>query len=66
MSGTVKRAFELAPDCSTIDEIRAKLKKEGFENVLEHLQGSGIQKELKSRLRAPSLAAIRASSEQGN
>ena len=66
MSGTVKRAFELAPDCSTIDEIRARLKKEGFENVLEHLQGSGIQKELKSRLRAPNPAAIRASSEQGN
>jgi hypothetical protein len=62
----VKRAFELAPDCSTIDEIRARLKKEGLENVLEHLQGSGIQKELRSRLRAPRLAATSTSSEQGS
>ena len=51
MSGTVKRAFELAPECQTIDEIRNKLRKEGFENVLEHLQGSSIQKELRSRLK---------------
>jgi hypothetical protein len=42
--------LEIAPECQSIDEIRSKLKKEGFENVLEHLQGSAIQKELKLRL----------------
>jgi hypothetical protein len=51
MSGTVKRAFELAPQCKTIDEIRIKLKNEGYANVVEHLQGLGIQKELRARLR---------------
>lgn len=51
VSGTVARAFEIAPECSTIDEIRAKLKSEGFENVHEHLQGGSIQRELRKRLR---------------
>jgi hypothetical protein len=47
----VKRAFELAPDCTSIDEIRLKLKQEGYDAVQEHLQGSSIQKELRLRLR---------------
>lgn len=50
MSGTVKRAFELAPECGTLDEIRLRLKQEGFDNVVEHLQGLSIQRELKVRL----------------
>lgn len=50
MSGTVKRAFELAPDCTSIDEIRSRLKREGREAIDEHLQGSSIQKQLKLTL----------------
>ena len=50
MSGTIKRAFELAPECTTIDEISSKLKREGHESVVQHLQGLGIRKELRAKL----------------
>jgi hypothetical protein len=50
MAGTVQRAFEIAPECRSIDEIRSKLIREGHAAVQEHLQGSSIQKELKLRL----------------
>jgi hypothetical protein len=50
LSGTVQRAFLLAPDCTTIDEIRSKLKQEGCESVQEHLQGASIQRQLKLML----------------
>jgi hypothetical protein len=39
----IARAFQLAEDCSSIDEIRAKLKKEGFSNVDAHLMGGQIR-----------------------
>lgn len=45
--GTVHRAFQLAPECSSIDEVRRKLKQEGYGAVDEHLQGPRIQKDLK-------------------
>jgi hypothetical protein len=45
--GTVERAFQLAPECSSIDEIRRKLKREGYSAVDEHLQGSSVQVDLK-------------------
>ena len=51
--GTVERAFQLAPECQTIDEVRAKLKHEGHSNVDAHLQGGAIRQELKKRLKQP-------------
>ena len=39
-TGTVGRAFELAPECRTIDELRNKLVREGHTNVDAHLHGS--------------------------
>ncbi len=49
--GTVQRAFQLAPECISIDEIRRKLKREGYSAVDEHLQGNSIQNELKLLLK---------------
>ena len=49
-TGTVERAFQLAPECSSMDELRFKLKKDGCSNVDEHLQGV-LRKELTGRLR---------------
>ncbi len=49
--GTVQRAFELAPECTRIDDIRRKLKQEGNSAVDEHLQGSSIQNDLKKMLK---------------
>ena len=49
--GTVERAFQLAPECSSIDELRAKLRKEGCSSVDTHLQGPSIRKDLSKLLR---------------
>jgi hypothetical protein len=50
VKGTIKRAFELAPDCTSIDEIRSKLRREGYDEVGEHLQGGSIQRDLRLKL----------------
>jgi hypothetical protein len=39
-AGTVERAFQLAPECQSIDQLRAKLVREGCTNVDAHLSGS--------------------------
>ena len=50
MTGTVERAFQLAPECQTINELRAKLEREGHSGVEAHLKGS-LRKELKALLK---------------
>jgi hypothetical protein len=50
--GTVERAFQLAPGCRTIDELRAKLVREGHTSIEAHLQGS-LRRDLK-KLMLPS------------
>jgi hypothetical protein len=40
MVGTVERAFQLAPERRTMDELRSKLLREGHTNIQEHLQGT--------------------------
>ena len=45
MVGTVERAFQLARECRSLEELRAKLIKEGCTNVDAHLQGS-LRKDL--------------------
>ena len=56
--GTIERAFQLAPECTTIDDIRFKLKREGYSEVDNHLQRSSIQRDLKRMLkRQPSLSS---------
>ncbi len=49
-AGIVERAYQLAPHCRTIDEIRNKLVKEGYGSVDAHLQGSSLRRELKTLL----------------
>lgn len=50
MSGTVERAFELAPKCKSMKELTKRLVKEGLPDVHGHLQGSTIRKELHRQL----------------
>lgn len=52
MAGTVARAFALAPECMTIDELKAKLRREGFEGIEAHLQGGSIRNELRRLFKA--------------
>jgi hypothetical protein len=49
---TLERAFELAEngEMSTVNEIRARLKKEQMDSVDAHLAGQTIQKQLRERL----------------
>lgn len=43
----IERAFELAPSCSTINELRSLLTREGYEFAAAHLSGLGLQRELR-------------------
>jgi hypothetical protein len=45
--GTIERAFQLAEQCATVDEVRAKLKREGHLHVDAHLAGARIRSDLK-------------------
>ena len=57
--GTVERAFELAAQSATIEEVRQKLKREGYSQVEEHLSGCAIRSDLKKVLKsAPSSEAV--------
>jgi hypothetical protein len=44
-------AYQLAPECTNLDDVRHKLKKEGYSSVEEHLQGGSIQKDLRRLLK---------------
>lgn len=43
----IERAFELAPQVTTIEEIRKALRSEGYSNVDTHLSGASIKAQLK-------------------
>ena len=47
----IERAYQLAPEASSLDEIRAQLKKEGFAQVHAHLAGPRIRADLAKLLR---------------
>jgi hypothetical protein len=49
--GTVERALQLAPECMSLEELRRRLKKEGYSLVDEHLAGSQIKAKLRNLLR---------------
>lgn len=44
--GVIERAYELAPTCANIDDVRTALKKEGYSNVDAHLAGHKIKADL--------------------
>ena len=45
----VERAFEIARDSKSIDEIRKVLRHEGYSNVDAHLAGASIKADLKKQ-----------------
>ena len=49
-AGTVERAFQLARGSATLDELRQKLKREGYSQVEEHLSGGALRSDLKKLL----------------
>lgn len=46
----IERAFELAQQSTTIEEIRNALRREGYSHVDAHLAGPTIKADLKKRL----------------
>lgn len=44
--GIIERAFQLAQVSATVEEIRARLQKEGYSNVDAHLMGRKIRSDL--------------------
>ena len=51
----IERAFQMAPDCSSIEELRAKLSREGYGNVDDHLRSSSLRADLKRQFRGARL-----------
>lgn len=49
-TGTVERAYQVAPECRTIEQLRSKLIREGHANVDAHLHGS-LRRELTNLLK---------------
>ena len=47
IKNTVERAFQLAEQSTSIDEVRTKLKSEGYLQVDAHLAGRSIRDDLK-------------------
>ena len=43
----IERAFELAPELCSVEEIRKTLRSEGYSNVDAHLAGASIKADLK-------------------
>lgn len=43
----IQRAFELAPDCSSIKDLRHSLVREGYTQIDAHIGGLGTQRELR-------------------
>lgn len=52
--GIIERAYELAPGCTNIDEVRAALRREGYSSVDAHLSGRVIRADLGKLLQRPS------------
>jgi hypothetical protein len=52
--GTVERAFQLARAgaCHSVNDIRERLLREGYQNVLSHVSGMSIKKQLNAILAA--------------
>ena len=45
----IERAFQVARDSSSLDEVRKVLRKEGYSNVDAHLCGASIKAQLKKQ-----------------
>ena len=48
----IERAFQLAGDVNSVEEVRRALRQEGYANVDAHLAGASIKADLKKRFLA--------------
>ena len=45
----IERAFQLAADATSVEEVRKMLRREGYASVDQHLAGASIKADLKKR-----------------
>ena len=50
----IERAFQLAPNYTSVEDIRKALRQEGYSNIDAHLAGASIRADLKKRFARPS------------
>lgn len=62
----IERAFEVAPSCTTIEEIRRLLRQEGYAQVDAHLGGRTIRRQLRSMLRGETQSHVDPKQAQGS
>jgi hypothetical protein len=55
----IERAFALAPECGSVDELKQRLKREGYLQVDAHLSGRQIRSEILNRLSPGAVARRR-------
>jgi len=46
----IERAFQLAPECGSIDELKRRLMREGYLQVNAHLSGRQIRRDIQPLL----------------
>ena len=49
----IERAFQLARDSTSVEEVRKALRQEGYSNVDAHLGGASIKADLKKQFARP-------------
>ena len=49
----IERAFQLARDSNSVEEVRKALRQEGYSNVDAHLGGASIKADLKKQFARP-------------
>lgn len=49
--GTVERAYQLAEESATVDEVRRRLIREGYTSVEAHLSAPQLRRALTAKLR---------------
>ena len=49
--GIVERAFQLASDCKSLDELKDRLKREGYMSIDAHFSGASIRSDLRKRFK---------------
>jgi hypothetical protein len=47
----IERAYELAAECTSVEDVRLRLKQEGYSNVEMHFQGSLLRRALTKLLK---------------
>lgn len=55
---TVERAFQLASEAASIDEIKSRLRKEGYSNVEAHLGSPQLRSQLNALLKRSDVSPV--------